>query len=178
MKLHYYYGIWLFVLLTAPYYTFSASMSPKLQEKISEYQGRLTQWASNPVVIEAVKKSNQSVSKFDNQMWKSLTQTQPQVSVYINSPAGQLLSSWQNMGGIGKLFVRNLRGELVAGSKMPAIYNISDRPPFTNAVKGSVWHAKKVKPDPTTKQASVQISAPVKEAGKVIGIIHANVIVE
>ena len=58
-----------------------------------------------------------------------------------------------------------------SGTK-PLLFNNVNRPPFVNAMKGNVWSASEAKPDPTTQRLAVQVSAPIKDGAKVIGVIH------
>ena len=48
-------------------------------------------------------------------------------------------------------------------------------PAAINALKGQAWADTEVKPDPTTQIKSVQVSAPVLDGGKAIGILHGSV---
>jgi len=71
--------------------------------------------------------------------------------------------------------VRDEKGNLVAASTKPLLYNNAVRPVFMNAIKGQAWSDTKVLPDPTTQIKSVQASAPVMDGGKVIGVIHVGI---
>jgi hypothetical protein len=64
---------------------------------------------------------------------------------------------------------------MIASSTKTLIYNAASRPAFTGAMKGKAWSAPEVKPDPTTQKKSVNISAPVMDGGKVIGVMNAAV---
>jgi len=152
-------------------------LTPELTSKVIEGQKNLALWVKKAEIIKAVEQANSAKSKFDNAKWKGLAKTDPKVMAYINSEAGKLLSSLQK-GSLGKLFIRDAKGNFVAGSKKPAIYNINDRMAFTSAIRGKSWNSTKTKSDPTTKQESIQISTPIMSKGKVIGIIHANVVVK
>jgi hypothetical protein len=74
-----------------------------------------------------------------------------------------------------KLVLRDEKGNLVAASLKPVIYNNAARPPFANAIKGAAWVDKEVKPDPSSGVKGVQVSAPVMDGGKAIGVLHSAV---
>lgn len=156
-----------------------AELSADTQSKVKVYQDKLANWAQDDDIINAIKSMNaKSMNSMNNKDWKALSANDPIVEKYIINPAGKKLSTWQQDKSLGKLFIRDQKGNFVAGSKKPAIYNISDRPPFKNAIQGKPWNSKKAKEDPTTKRSSIQLSQPVISEGKNIGIIHTAIILE
>ncbi|MDX1811147.1 MAG: hypothetical protein R3240_04320 [Gammaproteobacteria bacterium] len=155
-----------------------ADLPDDVQSKIKTYQEKLASWSQDPDIISAIKHMNTQSDTMNNDAWKGLASNDPQVQKYLTSPAGQKLHHWKKEQALGKLFIRDKHGNFVAGSNKPAIYNISDRPPFKNAIKGKAWSAKKIKKDPTTKRQSVQLSYPVVSDGENIGIIHTAIILD
>lgn len=155
-----------------------ADLSAEVQTKIKTYQEKLASWAQDPDVIAAINEMNSKPASMDNNSWKTLSEKDPVVEKYLSNPAGKKLSGWQQDKSLGKLFLRDKNGNFVAGSKKPAIYNISDRAPFKNAMKGNAWNSKKAKTDPTTNLPSVQLSQPVVSNGERIGIIHTAIILD
>ena len=159
--------------------TAMAELSADTQSKVKIYQDKLATWAQDSDVIDAIKAMNAAtMNSMNNNVWKALASGDPIVEKYISNPAGKKLSTWQKDKSLGKLFIRDQKGNFVAGSKKPAIYNISDRPPFKQAIQGKTWNSKKVKKDPTTNLSSIQLSHPVVSDGKNIGIIHTAIILE
>lgn len=154
------------------------SLPKNVQTKVNTYEKKLAQWANDPAIIDAVKKANSQSTAMDNTKWKGLKQDDPQVMGYQTSAAGKKLTGWNQDKTLGKLFLRDKNGNLVAGSKKPAIFNIADRPAFIKAMHGKSWHSAKAKKDPTTKLSSVQLSHPIMENGKQIGVLHTSIIVE
>lgn len=154
----------------------AGDISPDLQAKLDTYKSRLSQWAKDPVIINAVKKANSNKASMDNKTWKSLSASDAKVKPFLTSSAGKKLYGWEQDKSLGKLFLRDGKGNLVAGSKKPAIFNISSRPAFTKAIRGKVWNSKKPKADPTTKISSIQLSIPVVDGGKEIGVLHTSII--
>jgi len=157
---------------------FAGELNAATQAKVEKYKKQLATWAKDPAVIAAIENSNNKTNNMSNNNWKALSAKDAKVLSYQNSSAGKKLTQWNADTSLGKLFLRDKKGNLVAGSKKPAIFNIADRPAFSKAIKGKSWNASKIKPDPTTKLASVQISYPVISKGANIGIIHTAVIVE
>lgn len=154
----------------------AGDISPDLQVKLDVYKTKLTEWAKDPVIVKAVMQANDEAKKMNNKTWKSLAASDAKVKPFLTNAAGKKLFSWEKDKSLGKLLLRDKKGNLVAGSKKPAIFNIADRPAFTKAIRGKVWNSKKVKADPTTKLSSIQLSIPVKNNGKEIGVLHTSIV--
>ncbi|MDH5544971.1 MAG: hypothetical protein OEZ43_05225 [Gammaproteobacteria bacterium] len=150
---------------------------PELEAKVKKYEDMLAKWASDPDVVSAVKSANSKggiIKGMTNIKWDELPANDSKVTQFQKTKAAQKMDKWQTKD-LAKLFLRDSRGDLVAGPSKPLIYNIKARPPFKNAQKGKPWHAPKAKPDPSTGDLSVQVSVPVMEKGKVIGVLHTAV---
>ncbi len=120
--------------------------------------------------------ANKHKVKMNNKKWKKLSASDAKVKPFLTSSAGKKLFTWEQDKTLGKLFLRDKTGNLVAGSKKPAIFNIAKRPAFAKAIRGKVWNSKKPKADPTTKLSSIQLSIPVVSNGKKIGVLHTSII--
>lgn len=158
-----------------------ADLPPTLQAKVDGYKKKLVEWAANPVIVKAVKDANAKgglVPGMTNGKWDELAENDPVVLGTLNTPASKLVMQWEADKGINKLFVRDEKGNMVAGSGKSLVYNAAARPPFKEAMKGKAWSANEVKPDPTTQIKSVHVSAPVLDGGQVIGVIHTAVTAE
>ncbi len=156
-------------------------LPPDVQAKVEKYKKKLTEWAGHPVIVNAVKESNKkaAATTMTNVTWDALGEKDPIVTVFQTSPAGKLISKWEDDKNLVKLFARDEKANLVAagsGTK-PLLYNNSNRPPFINGMKG-VWAATEAKPDPSSQRLAVQVSAPIKDGEKVIGVIHTAVDME
>lgn len=159
--------------------THADPLGPDLQAKVDKYKGKLVEWAANPTIVAAVKESNAKgglAPGMTNAKWDELGDKDPIVAGFQNSAAGKQVSKWEEDKTLGKLNVRDEKGNLVAASSSgkPLLYNNASRAPFANGMKGA-WAANEVKPDPTTQRKSVQISAPVMDGGKAIGVLHSSV---
>lgn len=153
-------------------------VTPEMQGAVDKYKSKLVEWAANPTIVAAVKESNAKgglAPGMTNAKWDELGDKDPVVAGFQNSPAGKLVSKWEEDKNLGKLNVRDEKGNLVAASSSakPLLYNNASRAPFANGLKGA-WSANEAKPDPTTQRKSVQISAPVLDGGKAIGVLHSS----
>ncbi len=158
-----------------------AALPADLQAKVDIYKKKLVDWSANPAIIKAVKESNAkggTIPGMTNGKWDELEESNPAIQALLTNPASKLVQQWEADKGINKLFVRDEKGNMVAGSSKSLIYNAAARPPFKEAMKGKAWNAQEIKPDPTTQIKSVHVSAPVLDGGKAIGVIHTAVTAE
>lgn len=153
----------------------AGDITPKMQAKIDTYKKQSAVWAADPAIIKAVKEANAQgpVSGMGNAKWREFKETDPNVSGYVTSATGQLLSKWMNADakGINKIVLSGNKSHRVAFTSMPAIYIGKGKPNFDEAFDGKLWHQGESKPDPSTNIDSVQIAAPVKDGKDVIGVL-------
>lgn len=162
---------------------FADGLPPDVQAKADKYKQKLAEWAATPAIVEAVKKSSITggIAGMTNAKWDELSDKDPIVTSLQQNAASKLVSKWEEDKSLGKLNVRDVQGNLVAfssASGKPLLYNNATRPAFVKAMQGAPWAANEIKPDPTTGKKSVQLSAPVMDGGKPIGIIHTALEVE
>ncbi len=152
-------------------------ISAELQAKVEKYKLKLVEWAANPTIIAAAKEANEkgAMAGMNNAKWDDLKDDSPEFLGLKTSAAGQMLLKWEEDKAISKLYARDFKGNIVAASSKPLLFNNASRPPFVNAIKGEPFSAKEAKPDPTTSVMSVQISVPIMDGSKVIGILHSSV---
>ncbi len=112
----------------------------------------------------------------NNGKWIELADGDPFIKAILGSKVSQQIGKWETQDDtINKLLLRDAKGNLVAASVRPLIYNNANRPVFANAIKGQAWAANEIKPDTTTQIPSVHVSAPVLDGGKPIGVLHTGV---
>jgi hypothetical protein len=158
-----------------------ANLPADLAAKVETYKKKLVTWAADPVIVKAVKDANANgglIPGMTNGKWDELADNDPQVTATLVTPASKLVKQWEADKGINKLFVRDAKGNMVAGSGKSLVYNAAARPPVKEAMKGKPWSATEIRPDPTTQIKSVHLSAPVLDGGNVIGVIHTAVTAE
>lgn len=149
---------------------------PDVQAKVETYKKKLAEWAANPVIVAAIKEANaKGPGGMTNGAWDGLDDNDPKVKALQTSAAGKMLLKWEEDKSINKLFIRDEKGNLAAASSKALLFNNASRPQFSNSIKGAVWGANEMKPDPTTQVLSVQISVPILDGGKPIGVMNSSV---
>ncbi len=156
-----------------------AEVPAALQPKVEKYKKQLGDWAATPAIVAAVRDANaKGPSGMTNSKWNDLEDKDPAVTATMTGPVASQLIKWEEDKNINKLYLRDQKGNLIAGSSKALLFNAASRAPVANALKGSGWSDSDVKPDPTTQIKSVQVSTPVLDGGKVIGVLHASVTAE
>ena len=151
-------------------------VTPKMQPRIDAYKKKIQDWAAHPELVKGVKESNAKgpVPGMANAKWRELKENDPLVESFVKNPVGQLATQWMNEDpkGINKVVVSGEKSQRIGFTSMPAIYIGKGRPNFdTSFDEGKVWQQAQVQPDPSTQIPTVQISAPVRDGGKVIGVL-------
>lgn len=168
--------LWVVFLMTVWFGSAAGGdISPKMQPKIDAYKKQVASWAADPRIVKAVKDANAKgpVPGLGNAKWRELKESDPLVAGFVTNPTGQLLTKWMNADadGINKIVLSGNRSQRVAYTSMPAIYIGKGKPNFDEAFDGKTWQQGESKPDPSTNIDSVQIAAPVKDGGDVIGVL-------
>lgn len=153
----------------------AGEITPKMQIKIDEYKKQAALWAADPVIIAAVKESNARgpIAGMGNAKWRELKESDPSVTAFEQNAAAKKMSQWMQADskGINKIVLSGNKSQRVAFTSMPAIYIAKGKPNFDEAFEGKLWHQGETKPDPSTNIEGVQIAAPVKDGGQVIGVL-------
>jgi len=154
----------------------AAPISDKMQKKIEVYKKQAVAWAADPLLVSAVKDANAKgpIEGMGNAKWKELKETDPVVSGFVTNTTGKQLTKWMEADakGINKIVLSGAKSQRVAYTSMPAKYLGKGAPNFDTSMNdGKVWQQDESKPDPSTNIDTVQISAPVKDGGKVIGVL-------
>lgn len=154
----------------------AGDITPRMQPKIDTYKNQAAVWAADPLIVKAVKESNGKgpIPMMGNAKWRELKENDPLIKGFIENPAGQLVTKWLNADakGINKIVLSGDKSHRVAFTSMPAAYIGKGKPNFDTSMNdGKVWQQGESKPDPSTNIDSVQISAPVKDGSKVIGVL-------
>lgn len=153
----------------------AGDITSNMQKKIDEYRKQAASWAANPMIVKAVKEANAQgpLPGIGNAKWRELKETDPTVQAFVTNPTGQLLTKWMNANarGINKMVLSGNKSQRVAFTSMPAIYIGKGKPNFDEAFDGKLWQQGESKPDPSTNIDTVQIAAPVKDGGQVIGVL-------
>ena len=164
------------MLAAAPLPVSADPINDKMQKKIEVYKKQTVAWAADPLVVGAVKDANSKgpIPGMGNAKWKELKETDPVVSAFVTNATGKQLTKWMEADakGINKIVLSGAKSQRVAFTSMPAIYLGKGKPNFDTSMNdGKVWQQDESKPDPSTNIDTVQISAPVMDGGKVIGVL-------
>jgi hypothetical protein len=157
-------------------------VTPVLKTKVDRYKQILADWALDPNIIAAVRNSNASggaLLGMSNSKWNYLDANDPMVTQFRTSQTANLIMKWESaqQGVISAIYLRDSQGNLVASSRAkPHAYNNKTKLPFEMAMKGLAWAADEVESDAEAQVRGVEISAPVLDNGKSIGILHTTVI--
>ena len=165
-----------FILAACVGAAWASDITPKMQPKIDAYKKQAAVWAADPLIIKATREANAKgpIPMMGNAKWRELKEDDPIVKGFVDNPAGKLMTKWLNADakGINKIVLSGDKSHRVAFTSMPAIYIGKGKPNYDTSMNDDkVWQQDESKPDPSTKIDSVQISAPVKDGGKVIGVL-------
>lgn len=160
----------------------AAPFTPSLQSQVDRYKKILADWASDPSIIAAVRSSNASggaIYGMSNSKWTYLDANDPMVTQFRTNQTASLIMKWENthQNVISSVYLRDIQGNLVASSRAkPPAYNNKTKLPFEMAMKGLAWAANEIESDAGTQVRGVEVSVPILDNGKPIGIMHTTVI--
>lgn len=155
----------------------AADLPADVQAKVEKAKKRLVELAADASVVAAVREANShEAGGMTNGKWVDLGDTDPAVKAILGSRVSGQIARWeQSDETVNKLILRDQKGNLVAASVRPLIYNNASRPVFANPIKGQAWSAGEIKPDTSTQIPSVHVAAPVMDGGKPIGVLQSAV---
>ena len=157
------------------------SLPANVQAKVETYKTKLVSWASDPSLIAAVSAANAKgpLAGMGNAKWTDLDEKDPIVLSIQTNPMGIHMSNLDKEPGISKLYLRDEKGNVIASSNKPLLYNNASKPWVANPLKdGKPWADSEIKPDPATQVKGVHLSVPVLSGGKTIGVLHTSVVAE
>jgi len=155
----------------------SAALPPDVQAKVDKAKAKLVTLAADPSVVAAVKEANaKGAPEMSNGKWVDLPDSDPFIQNILKAKVSRQFADWEAKDdAINKLILRDQKGNLVASSVRPLIWNNAARPVFAQPIKGQPWAADEIKPDTSTQIPSVHVAAPVMDSGKAIGVVHTAV---
>jgi hypothetical protein len=167
----------LFLLLPAVLATLSVStlfaqtLSPEVQSKIDAQRNQINVWASDPLVVVAVRAHNATLpadhAALTQDKWRSLTVLDPLVRSFSKNAAGQFLKS-KKSDVIVEAFVSDAAGLKVAFLAKTSSWSHAGKPKHDVPMTGKAWQGA-IEVDESTGQQQVQIGVPVLDGGKPIG---------
>lgn len=140
-------------------------------------------WATNPVLIEAIKKQNArnvslaEIKKLDEK-WRATSGLGQFMVPYLDNPAVEELARLEEAAGyVMESFVMDNQGAIVAATTKTSDFWQGDEDKFTESFKdgkGAV-HIGEVEFDNSAQAYLVQVSIPVMDGGKAIGAITIGI---
>lgn len=156
----------------------SNRLTPEMTTVLEGQRKIIAQWAANPIVVAAVRAQNAKgpLPGMTNSKWKGLAADDPLVASFQKSGAGVFLAKKlaASNGLIREAFLSGAQGESVAFAQKPTTYNHAKEPKFDAPMTGQAWMGKP-EWDKSSRSHSVQISTPVFDRGKPIGVLVAGV---
>lgn len=155
----------------------AADLPADVQAKVEKAKKRLVELAADAAVVAAVRDANhRDAGGMTNGKWVDLADGDPAVKAILGSKVSAQIAQWEKSDEtVNKLILRDQKGNLVAASVRPLIYNNASRPVFAHPIKGEAWAAGEIKPDTSTQIPSVHVAAPVMDGGKAIGVLQSAV---
>ena len=173
-------AVWapLWIMVTAGA-AFAFEMTPATQAQIDKHKTVIAGWATDPVIVSAVKDQNGKgpLAGLDNPKWKTIRRSDPVVKAFQDNPAGKMLTAKIEAGGgvYSEAFLSAAQGEKVAFVEKTTSYIHVGQPkfdvPFTS---GKSWQGKP-EFDESAQTYQLQISVPVVADGKSIGALVVGV---
>ena len=153
-------------------------ITPEIRAQIDTQKRVLAQIAKDPTLVSAVRAQNAKgpVPDLTNRKWRSLKPADPIVSAFQQSPAGLLLARKKaaSNGIFNELFLCAAKGEKVAFVEKPSTYLHKGEPKFDIPMSGKAWEGTP-EFDKSSRSHAIQISTPVFDKGKPIGVLVAGV---
>ena len=157
----------------------AVEMTPAIQAELDKQKAIIATWAANPVIVNAVVEQNRKgpIPGMDNARWKITKRSDPVVIAFQSNPAGQFLKAKieESKGVFTEAFLSGVQGEKVAFFEKTTWYIHKGMPkfdvPFT---AGKAWQGK-AEFDESAQTYQIQISTPVLQEGRPIGVLVVGV---
>jgi hypothetical protein len=169
-------------LVTAivPVQVSASDITPAVQGELDRLKQSLGKWASDPVIVHAVKEQNAKgpIPGMDNAKWKTIRRSDPIVQGLIHNPAGEFLKKMVDASGgtLDKAFLCGAQGEKVAFAEKTISYLHKGQEKFdVPMATGKPWQMTKQWFDESLQAYALQVAVPVMDGGKPIGVLVASV---
>lgn len=152
----------------------ASRITPAIQAALDAQKRLIAQWAADPSVIDAVKAQNAKgpIPGMTNGKWKSLKADDPAVTAFQKNRAGVFLAKKQaaSKGLVLEAFLNAAQGEKAAFTAKPSSYLHAKTAKFDDPMIGRPWQGKP-EFDKSSYSHSIQLSTPVLDRGKAIGVL-------
>lgn len=144
-----------------------AALQAKVDAQIKAVQG----WASDPVIVNAVKAQNANPPAeyvaMTQEKWKDLSKLDPFVRTFDKNDAGTFLKGKKGEQII-RAFVSDAEGRKVAFTTKTLSWSHKDDPKHKTPLSGKTWQGP-LEQDKASGLEQVQIAVPVLDGDKPIG---------
>jgi hypothetical protein len=154
------------------------TVTPEMQSTLDAQKKVIAAWAADPVLAAAVRAQNEKgpIPGMDNAVWKATPRSDPLVQAFQKTPAGVWLTGKLKAsdGLFTEAFLSAAKGEKVAFVEKTTSYIHSGSAKFNVPMSGKEWQGQP-EFDESTQVYAVQISTPVPDNGKTIGVLVVGV---
>ncbi|MFB3818188.1 MAG: hypothetical protein ACE147_11030 [Candidatus Methylomirabilales bacterium] len=154
-------------------------ISPAVQAEIDRQKSVIAAWAASPEVVSAVREQNARgpIPGMDNAKWKATRRADLTVRGFQMNPAGRFLKRKLDESGVtySEAFLSAARGEKVAFVEKTTSYIHKGQPKFDVPFQtGQTWQGKP-ELDDSSQMYMLQLSVPVLDQAKPIGVLVVGV---
>ncbi len=157
------------------------ALTPAQQSILDAQQKLITKWAAKPLIVAAVKAQNEKgpLAGMSNATWAALQPGTPIVETFQKNPAALWLAkkTAARKGLIVEAFLNGAKGEKVAFLTKTTSYIHTGNAKFDVPMSGKAWQGAP-EFDESVKAKTIQISTPVLDQGKPIGVLVVGVAAE
>lgn len=147
------------------------SLDPVVQAKVDAQIKVIQAWASDPVIVGAVKAQNASLpaeyAAMTQDKWKDLTKLDPFVRSFDKNAAGEFLKG-KKSDTVIRSFLSDANGTKVAFTAKTLSWSHKGDPKHEIPMTGKTWQGS-VEQDKASGLEQVQVSVPVLDGDKPIG---------
>ena len=153
-------------------------VTPEMQSILDAQKKVIAAWAEAPVLVATVKAQNEKgpIPGLENAAWKATPRSDPLVQAFQKNPAGVWLTGKLKAsdGLLIEAFLSASKGEKVAFVEKTTNYIHAGSAKFDMPMSGKEWQGEP-EFDESSQVYAVQISTPVLDNGKTIGVLVVGV---
>lgn len=142
-----------------------------IQARVDAELAQITQWASDPVIVAAVRAHNAALpadeEAIDQERWHSLATLDPLVRRFTQNAVGRFLSG-KLSAVVGEAMVSDASGRKVGFVTKPTRWRHAGQPKHDQPLAGHSWQGR-IEVDDSTGLRLIQVAVPVLDAGQPIG---------
>jgi len=157
----------------------SFEMTPAVQSELDKLKTVVAGWAADPVIVKAVAEQNGKgpIGGMDNPKWKTVRRSDDVVKEFQNNSAGKYLKVKidGSSGTFTEACLSAAQGEKVAFAEKTTSYIHKGQPKFDVPFGGVKSWQGKPEFDESAQTYQIQVSVPVQDGGKTIGVLVAGI---